>query len=76
MCVHQVFIEGVDAWGLIYLFEREFASWEGERGGKEKILNRCMPSMEPDVGLDLTTLRSRPELKSRVGRLTEPPRWP
>ena len=27
-------------------------------------------SMEPDVGLDFMTLRSRPELKSRVGHLT------
>lgn len=25
-------------------------------------------SMEPDAGLDPTTLRSRPEVKSRVGR--------
>ena len=29
-----------------------------------------MASMEPNVGLELTTLRSRPELRSRVGRLT------
>ena len=30
-----------------------------------------MPSVEPDVGLELTTLRSRPELRSRVGCLTD-----
>lgn len=28
-------------------------------------------STEPDVGCDLMTLRSRPELKPRVGRLTD-----
>ena len=27
--------------------------------------------MEPNAGLELTTLRSRPELRSRVGRLTD-----
>ena len=29
-----------------------------------------MPSMEPNVGLELMTLRSRPELRSRVRCLT------
>jgi len=29
-----------------------------------------MPSMEPNVGLELTTLRSRLELRSRVGHVT------
>jgi len=35
-----------------------------------------MPRVEPDVGLELMTLRSRPELKLRVRCLTEPPRHP
>ena len=36
-----------------------------------------MPRVEPNAGLELTTLRSRPELKSRVRCLTnEPPRCP
>ena len=29
-----------------------------------------MPSIEPKVGFELTTLRSRPELECRVGHLT------
>ena len=33
-------------------------------------------SMELNMGSDLMTLRSRPELKPRVRRLTEPPRRP
>ena len=40
-----------------------------------------MPNMEPDAGPELMTLRSRPELSSRVGRLTDwatqaPPKIP
>lgn len=35
-----------------------------------------MPSEEPNVGLKLTTPRSRPEQRSRVRYLTEPPRCP
>ena len=38
-----------------------------------------IPSEEPNTGLELTTLRSRPEFSSRVGNLTEwatqAPRW-
>ena len=30
-----------------------------------------MPSVEPNMGLELTTLRSRPVLRSRVGCLTD-----
>ena len=30
-----------------------------------------MPSVEPNVGLELTTLRSRSALRSRVRRLTD-----
>lgn len=29
-----------------------------------------MPSIEPNVGLEVMTLRSRPKLRSRVGGLT------
>lgn len=35
-----------------------------------------MPGVEPIMGLELTTLTPRPELRSRVGHLTEPPRRP
>ena len=35
-----------------------------------------MPSIEPNRGLELTTLRLRYELRSRVRSLTEPPRHP
>ena len=34
-----------------------------------------MPSAEPDTGLDLMTVRSRPEPKSRVERLTDCATW-
>ena len=30
-----------------------------------------MPSVEPIAGLELTALRARPELRSRVGSLTD-----
>lgn len=33
-------------------------------------------SAEPNEGHELTTLRSRPELRSTVGSLTEPPGCP
>ena len=49
---------------FVYLFERqkerERVWWEDQRE-KQTVLNT-----EPDVGLDLTTLRSWPEPKSRV----------
>lgn len=35
-----------------------------------------MPSAESNVGLEFMTPVLRPELKSRGGRLTEPPRCP
>jgi len=38
----------------------------GRGRGRERILSRLHPSTEPDMGLDLTTLRSLPEPKSRV----------
>jgi len=49
---------------------------QGQRGRerkRERIPSRlCVGlSTEPDAGLDLTTLRSRPEQKPRVGRLTD-----
>ena len=34
------------------------------------------PSLEPEVELELTALRSRPEVRSRVRHLTELPRRP
>ena len=54
----------------IYLFEREeracSCEW-GEGGGQvDFVLN-----VEPDLGLDLTTLRSRPGPKLRVGLLAD-----
>ena len=41
-----------------------FREREGE--GERESQADSMPSTEPDVGLDLTTLRSRPELKRRA----------
>ena len=35
-----------------------------------------MPSVDHIAGLELITLRSRPELRSRDTQLTEPPRCP
>ena len=56
----------------IYLFnseerEREVEGAERERGEPEA---DSALSAEPDAGLNLVTLRSWPELKSRVGSLT------
>ena len=42
----------------------------GRGGGRERILSRLQARAEPDVGLNLTTLRSRLELRSRVRCLT------
>ena len=46
----------------------------GREGGREKEREResqagSIPSIEPDAGLDPTTVRSSPEPKSRIGRL-------
>ena len=38
----------------------------GEAEGYREFLADSVPGMEPDMGLDLTTLRSWPELKSRT----------
>jgi len=40
--------------------------WEGQREREREFQADSMLSMEPDMGLDLTTLRSRPELKPNV----------
>lgn len=49
--------------------------WEGRevaRGrGRDRILSSLHDSTEPDARLDLMTLRSSPELKSRVRQLTD-----
>ena len=56
---------------VFYLF------WERvSQGGAEREADRipsrlCTPSTEPDRGLDLPTVRSWPELKSRVGHSTD-----
>ena len=42
---------------------------DGE-GGRES-QGGSMPSTEPDAGLNHTTMRLLPELKSRVGHLTD-----
>ena len=45
---------------------------EGQRArGRENLRQGPRPSAEPDLGLDLTTVRSLLEPKSRVGRLTQ-----
>ena len=49
----------------------------GERGrGTGESQADSTPIAGPHVGLDPMTLRSRPELKSTVRCLTEPPRCP
>ena len=48
---------------------------EGKGEGESQV--GPMPSVEPDTGLDLTTVRSQPELKSElVAQPPEPPRCP
>ena len=46
-------------------------SREGQREREREFYAGSIPSTECDVGLDLTTLRSRPELESRVRHLTD-----
>lgn len=40
------------------------------RGPEEESLKQTPVSVEPEAGLSLTTLRSRPELKPSVGHST------
>jgi len=40
-----------------------WAGWGEGQMERERIPSRLMPNVEPDAGLDLTTLRSRPEPK-------------
>ena len=54
----------------IYLLEREHEQREEQRE-RENLQADFTLSREPDVRLELRTLRSRPELKSRVGCLTD-----
>jgi len=57
---------------LFIFWERESAwewVWEGGEGERESQTDALL-SMEPNVGLDLMTLRSWPELKSKVRHLT------
>lgn len=56
---------------IIFFKERESASWEGQREKGRESQADSMPSTEPNAELDLTTLRSGPEPKSRVRRLTD-----
>ena len=44
---------------------------KGRRRRRERIPAGSMPSSESNMKLDLTALRSWPELKSRVGRFTD-----
>jgi len=59
----------------LFIYWRETESTHrraGERGDREKeTWADSMLSAEPDTGLDLTTLRSRPKLKPRVRHSTD-----
>ena len=44
---------------------------EGQRERERESQAGTMLSVEPEMGLNLTTMRSVRELKSRVGRLTD-----
>lgn len=60
---------------IFILREREKVSMSRERERESEA--DSAPSLEPDARLDLTSRRSRPELKPRVRCLTtEPPRHP
>ena len=56
---------------FIYLYERERQRMEG--GTEEEGQADSQLSVEPDKGLDPRTLRSRPELKSKVTQPNEAP---
>jgi len=59
----------------VFISEREHeleGQRQGEKGERERETQAdAVLSAEPDAGLDLTTLRSGPEPKLRVGRLTD-----
>lgn len=58
---------------LFFSFFPPFWPWggRGEREGEKDSQAGSMLSIQPDVGLDLTPLKSWPDQKSRVGCLTE-----
>ena len=63
----------------VYLFiwkRRRVNRGEGQRERQRGNLKQTPHWIEPNGGLDLTTLSSWPELKSRVTQLTERPRHP
>ena len=62
----DIFVISRSSFGL-FLQERK----RGVGGGRERQSEASTtPSTDPDKGLDPTTLRSRPDLKSRVRCLT------
>ena len=57
---------------LIYFIKRERARAGGAEGEEERAIpSKLQLSTEPDVGLNLTTMRSQPEPKPRVPPLTD-----
>ena len=67
------FFKGEHKWGG----RAEGGSEGGVRDRERESSAVSMPSMDPNLGLDLTTMRSWPEPKSKVGCLTtEPSRCP
>ena len=63
---------------LILFWEGEKAGGRGMGRGQRERENQAdsKPSVEPNTGLQFMTLRSWPELKPRIGCLTEPTRHP
>ena len=54
---------------LVWFEVKEKVGGEGEKKENNFLLNST-PSVEPNTGFTFTTLRAKPELRSRVGRLT------
>ena len=69
---HRGLLQGIIIKMFIYSFEKE-REWagEGQRKGEKGYQAGPIVSIEPDLGLDPTNVRSWPELKSRVRHLTD-----
>ena len=54
-----------------FIWERKHGGWEEQRERERESQANSEMSIEPDLGLGITNLRSWPELKPRVGCLTD-----
>lgn len=68
---HWIRIVSISLFHFILFFFRERENMSIFRGTQRESQVGSMPSVEPHVGLNLITLSSQPEVKSRVSRSTD-----